>query len=380
MPKSAIITTQAEEPMTLNRGVPEESAAQVRLAIVVVEVPIAEIRVEGRRRELRAGQVQRLAESIAAIGLQTPLTLYAIRAPEEGLARKIYRLVAGAHRLEACRGLGWTAVPAILTEAAELERELWEIDENLCRAELSELEKSEHYLARKDIYEVLHPETRAGGDRGNQHAGGKIRQNAELAFCHDTAGKTGDAERTIQHAIRRAKKILPEVRDTIRSIDAVADSGVELDALAKLTADEQRQIARDLTSDPGMSVRELILARTPVSKLKRGANKQAADPNRPKAAPRAETAADGTPRSGVSMVAPAGKTHQRGERRRLEHFDRAYGLILGACMGAPDLDVPDLSDDQMSRIVPELRLAARSIRKFRLKIEALAEKPRKKRA
>jgi hypothetical protein len=220
MAKTAIITTQAEKPMTLNRGVPEKSAAQVRPAIAVVEVPIAEIRVEGRRRELRAGQVQRLAESIAAIGLQTPLTLYETCAIEDGLARRVYRLVAGAHRLEACRGLGWTSVAAILTEAADLERELWEIDENLCRAELNELEKCEHLLARQGIYDLLHPETRAGGDRGNQYTGSKIRHNAESAFCHDASEKTGVRPRTIQHAIRRAKKILPEVRDIIRRINS----------------------------------------------------------------------------------------------------------------------------------------------------------------
>ena len=56
MQKTAVIGTQNEEPMTLNRGVPEESAAQVRPVIAVVEVLIAEIRVEGRRRELRGAR------------------------------------------------------------------------------------------------------------------------------------------------------------------------------------------------------------------------------------------------------------------------------------------------------------------------------------
>ncbi len=45
---------------------------------------------------------------------------------------------------------------------------------------------------------------------------------------------------------RRPKKILPEVRDSICGIESVADSGVELDALAKLEPKDQKTVAGEL--------------------------------------------------------------------------------------------------------------------------------------
>ena len=52
-------------------------------------------------------------------------------------------LVAGLHRLEACRRLGMVHIDARIIDLDEIERRLWEIAENLHRAELSSLERSE---------------------------------------------------------------------------------------------------------------------------------------------------------------------------------------------------------------------------------------------
>ena len=51
--------------------------------------------------------------------------------------------MAGLHRLEACRRLGMVHIDARLIDLDETERRLWEIAENLHRAELSSLERSE---------------------------------------------------------------------------------------------------------------------------------------------------------------------------------------------------------------------------------------------
>jgi hypothetical protein len=55
-------------------------------------------------------------------------------------------------------------------------------DENLVRQDLADGEKAYFFAIRKDAYERLHPETKNGGDRGNQYVGGKVadRQNGEL--------------------------------------------------------------------------------------------------------------------------------------------------------------------------------------------------------
>jgi hypothetical protein len=98
-------------------------------------------------------------------------------------------------------------IEATVVSLGEAERQLWEIDENLMRADLTELEQSEHLLKRQEIYEWWRPETKRGGDRGNQHTGGKPSQDDNLSFSQDTAAKTGIDQRTVQRSTRRAKKI-----------------------------------------------------------------------------------------------------------------------------------------------------------------------------
>jgi hypothetical protein len=65
------------------------------------------------------------------------------------------------------------------------------------------LERAEHLRRRKEIYERLHPETRRGGDRGNQYSGGKRSQNDNLVFSRSAAPSTGQSGRTIQQLIRK---------------------------------------------------------------------------------------------------------------------------------------------------------------------------------
>lgn len=63
---------------------------------------------------------------------------------------------------------------------------------------------------RKELWEAKYPETKRGGDRGNQHVGGKARQSENISFCQDAAEKTGRTERSIQMDIATAKNLDPE--------------------------------------------------------------------------------------------------------------------------------------------------------------------------
>ena len=91
---------------------------------------------EHRARGLDAAAVARLAESMAQIGLQTPIT---VRDDGEWPV-----LVAGLHRLKAAEQLGWEKIDAIYLEGDERDARLWEISENLHRADLSPVERAEH--------------------------------------------------------------------------------------------------------------------------------------------------------------------------------------------------------------------------------------------
>jgi ParB-like chromosome segregation protein Spo0J len=89
-----------------------------------------------RARGPDAAAVKRLAESLAKIGLQTPIS---VRMDGDDLL-----LVAGLHRLEAARSLGWDRIDAVYIDGDERDARLWEISENLHRADLTVLERDEH--------------------------------------------------------------------------------------------------------------------------------------------------------------------------------------------------------------------------------------------
>ena len=110
-------------------------------------ININDIKINSGRREATPEDVQRLSASIAEVGMMNPITVDAD-----------HTLVAGLHRLEAAKLLGWTEVECTVCELDGLHAELAEIDENVIRTGLSDLELSELLARRKKIYETLHPE------------------------------------------------------------------------------------------------------------------------------------------------------------------------------------------------------------------------------
>src|SRR5947207_1481514 len=235
---------------------------------------INEIQIGKRLRGLREAAVTELMESINRLGLRTPITVSSRPAKREGggMDTVAFDLVAGQHRLEACKRLGWEEIEASIVQMSDDERELWEIDENLCRAELSELERGEHLAKRKQVYERLHPETRAGsGAELAQKRWGYATDNLSAAsnFSVDTAEKIRVTDRDVRRSIRRVVKIDKKVRDRIRDNPEIADSGVELDALASLDTQQQRKAVSLVESGKAAGIRDakrLIEPKPPVSK------------------------------------------------------------------------------------------------------------------
>jgi ParB-like chromosome segregation protein Spo0J len=206
---------------------------------------------------LRLDNVASLTDSIKVLGLNTAISVVEVPPGQDGCPT--YELVDGNHRLEAFKRLGRSAIPARVLELNSITRQLAEIDANLCRAELTALERSEHLLRRKELYEELHPETRqhvAGATAAHASMGrGTATDNLSVAsFAVDTAAKTGVTDRSIRRDISRAKRIDPAVRDQIRDNPEVANNGSALDALASLTPDDQRRVADLIESKKCKSV------------------------------------------------------------------------------------------------------------------------------
>jgi len=200
-------------------------------------IPIPSIKVENRLRPLNAEKVAELAESIAQVGLLQPIGV-----------RPDGTLVYGYHRLEACKRLGWTEIPAVVVDGDDLRAELAEITENLVRNELTLLERAEHLARLKAVYQQQYPNTRG--------VGRPTKNGATVApFSEWAAGQTGLAQRTVQHYVQLAESIAPAVRDAIRRTP-IASDGAELKSLASLEPSQQRAVAELIASRAAGSVRE----------------------------------------------------------------------------------------------------------------------------
>ena len=135
-------------------------------------VPISKITVNPGRREALPGDVKELADSIAEVGLINPI-----------MVDQSHTLIAGLHRLEAMKLLGRTEIECTVSDLDGLQVALAEIDENFVRKDLSDDEFRELLLRRKEIYESLHPETKAtyGRMEPNEETAPNVRMIFELA-------------------------------------------------------------------------------------------------------------------------------------------------------------------------------------------------------
>lgn len=105
----------------------------------------------------------------------------------------------------------------------------YEIDENLIRANLSPAQEAVAIVRRKEIYEELHPETRAGvagAHAANRAMGRDANENSSLAFTANTASVAGKTRRTVEIAAARGKAL----GDDLSSIDGTSlDKDVQTD-------------------------------------------------------------------------------------------------------------------------------------------------------
>lgn len=198
----------------------------------------------GRIRSADPAQVAALAESIKEVGLLNPITVCAAKIIRNGQEVDGYSLIAGLHRLEACKRLGWQEVPAVIVDLGEQQRIIAECDENLCSSKLTPSEVALFTAKRKAAYETLHPET-VNGAVGNGRE--KVRQLGEATprFTADTAAKTGKSERNIQREAERGEKVSLAAMAMIKGTSL--DTGRYLDSIKGLSPEQQvAKIKRDI--------------------------------------------------------------------------------------------------------------------------------------
>ncbi len=199
-----------------------------------MRIPIFQITVNAGRREVNPEAVQKLADSISGVGLLNPITVDQERT-----------LIAGLHRLEAAKLLGWTEIECTVSGLDGLLAQLAEIDENLIRRGLDHVEEWEQLARRKEIYEKLHPETRQGQRNGQTSKNETVSVLEAKPFTQDTAEKLGVSPRSIEQKIQVAKKLTSKVKGIVKEHDIGFKNALKL---SRLSPEQQEEAAAQLAA------------------------------------------------------------------------------------------------------------------------------------
>jgi len=121
-----------------------------------ISLHVDDIEIGGRHRPLSNEAVQRLSVSMKDIGLRHPISVRVVDEMEiDGkLTSGVPVLVAGYHRLEAAKKLGWSHIDCIEVDDDNLQAELWELAENLHRLDLTKEQRDEHIRRYAELLEA----------------------------------------------------------------------------------------------------------------------------------------------------------------------------------------------------------------------------------
>ena len=192
-----------------------------------MKIQIFQIKVNEGRRVASPEAVHDLADSISKVGMINPITV-----------DKDYTLIAGLHRLEAAKLLGWAEIECNVSDLDGLMAELAEIDENLIRCKLHYTDEGKQLTRRKEIYEMLHPESKNGGNRrivvgGEDSTRTKpFRSGGVKPFSVDTAEKIGTTRRTVEQKIQVAKRLTPKTAEVVKEHNIGFKNALKLSRLA----------------------------------------------------------------------------------------------------------------------------------------------------
>lgn len=196
-------------------------------------IDIENIYIGHRQRKADPERVAALAASIKDIGLMTPITLRTIPAIEinGNTEYEVPALIAGLHRIEAYKVLGIEEIPYIEVTCDDIEAQLWEIAENLHRAELTALERDEQvakWIELSDNRVLTQPVAKPGRpESGVRSAAREIGVNRE------------DARRAVKVA-----SLSPEAKEAARDV-GLDDNRTALLEAARAAPERQATVIRD---------------------------------------------------------------------------------------------------------------------------------------
>ena len=217
----------AADPTTLS-----ETGSRARR---VLPVDLAAIEVPPRLRAVDPETVSALADSIARLGLQNPIILQ--KHPDDP---GLLLLVAGAHRLQAVRDLGWPRIEALVVDGSPEEISLIEIDENLIRKDLTPLDRARFLARRKAVYAKLYRATGRGGDRRSASGHNPDRVTASTSWAQDAANLVGISPRAVHRAVAIGTGLPDELASALAETPIAKREG-DLFRLAQMPARDKKR-------------------------------------------------------------------------------------------------------------------------------------------
>lgn len=198
----------------------------------IINWPLDKIEIAANRRPVSQETVAGLVESIKEVGFRG-----AIEVRPDG------RLVAGRHRVEAVARLGWDTIPTLVFDGDDLDAEIFEINENLKRSELTVVQRSKQTARLKTLYEQKHPEARHGE---NQHTRGVATvATPRPSFVADTASATGRSTRAVELDAQIGRDLDDEAAGVLDGTP-LANRTRDLQEISRLEPEQQRQVAKAL--------------------------------------------------------------------------------------------------------------------------------------
>ena len=175
---------------------------------------------------------------------------------------------SGRHRVEAAKRLKWDNITVtILDNIDALDAEAAELMENLVRQELTPTQQSMHYARLAEIAEEKKGESPRPQIEGAPRS---HKSDSVLKVAQDTSRSVSAVERDAMR-VKRIKEIAACVGTTL-------DSGVELDALAKLSETIQTELIRRAQEGHKVSARTELKKQDRAEKEKSLGDKQKAFP------------------------------------------------------------------------------------------------------
>ena len=202
-------------------------------------IPLKDIFVPERLREVEEEQALIIAQSIVEHGLINPISVRATPA-KSGFK---FTLIAGAHRMRAFEINDETEIEALVFKADAAEGQLLEITENLFRNELSVIDRAIFVQSYREIWERKHGKIEPGRPGNSANLAELIGAEADkTTFAQHVADRMGLSTRSYERLNQIAQNLNSNLRAKLRGTPHADNQSVLL-KLAKMEPRKQADIS-----------------------------------------------------------------------------------------------------------------------------------------